>query len=335
MERAKRKVGKSNKQKWRGKKVGRPKVQLYNLYAGTRRGRTGTFSRTIRFRVENQLSRGRLVPQAPARACQAREPRDVVGCAAASAASACVRAPTHASFWTLCAEDEDDDWETTDLKVPDAKDEEAWSDEEGHDAHKAAAAEPMKPMSAPAPPKPKSSLQLKIEAREQRDKEEAEAKAAMRAQLMGDGGADMPEDVSDEAAKRMRQTRLEEAANIDNAMDAFGLGLATAKADKEEKQRHDQRQTKAEAEVAAAGGFEVYEPKSDAEFEKLAEMISTKLGKYDGKKGQAICLKAMLRSLSTTMSSDECKARRSVTTSRRVAPSLSPDRLTCTKRSAH
>jgi len=204
-------------------------------------------------------------------------------------------------------EDEDDDWETADLKVPDAKDEEAWSDEEGHDAHKAAAAEPMKPMSAPAPPKPKSSLQLKIEAREQRDKEEAEAKAAMRAQLMGDGGADMPEDVSDEAAKRMRQTRLEEAANIDNAMDAFGLGLATAKADKEEKQRHDQRQTKAEAEVAAAGGFEVYEPKSDAEFEKLAEMISTKLGKYDGKKGQAICLKAMLRSLSTTMSSDECK----------------------------
>jgi len=36
-------------------------------------------------------------------------------------------------------------------------------------------------------------------------------------------------------------------------------------------------------------------------------MITTKLSKYDGKKGQAVCLRSLLRSLSTNMSSDECK----------------------------
>jgi len=197
-----------------------------------------------------------------------------------------------------CAEDDDDDWETADLKLSiDKKEEEAWSDEEGHDAHKRAEPE-VAVVAAPAPPKPKTGLALKIEERERREVEEAKRKAELRVKLMGSQGGDGPEDITEAAAEKMRLQQLEEAADLDSAIDTFGLTAAP---------KQEARPTQAMAAVAAAGGIEAYEPKSDEEFAKLAEMMATKLNSYAGSKGHGILLKSLLRAVASPMSSDECK----------------------------
>ena len=112
-------------------------------------------------------------------------------------------------------DDSDDDWENDDaldekLKLPqEAKKEEVWSDEEGHDAHKKPdpVAEAAKQAPKPAPPKPKSQLELKIEAREQKEREEAERKEALLKQLHGDDAIDVADG---EMAEKLRRQQLEE-----------------------------------------------------------------------------------------------------------------------------
>ena len=101
--------------------------------------------------------------------------------------------------------EEEEDWEKDDaadkLKLPDAKGDEVWSDEEGHDSHKQEAPKPVA-AAKPQPPKEKTELEKKIEAREMREKQEAERKAEMLKQMghreldlggvdLGDGDAEL------------------------------------------------------------------------------------------------------------------------------------------------
>jgi len=123
-------------------------------------------------------------------------------------------------------DDSDDDWEAEDigdkLKLP-AKEEEQWSDEEGHDSMAGAEEKPAIKPATPAPPKPKSALELKIEAREKREAEEAAQKEAIRATM--DAAMDVSTEGMDPAtAEKIRRQKMEEAASMDAAIDAFGLG---------------------------------------------------------------------------------------------------------------
>jgi len=194
---------------------------------------------------------------------------------------------------------DDDDWENSDLTLDKKKEDgkEAWSDEEGHDAHKqpdaaVAAAAPAPP---PAPPKPKTGLAKKIEEREAREREEAEKREELRKKLQGDSSAlDVTDDMDEATAEKVRRKKLEEAADLDNAIDAFGLDETPKSA--------------APAPAPSGGGeFEALKPKTDKEFEKLAEMIAKKLSAYDGTKGQQVCLKALIKLVTKDMSIDDTK----------------------------
>lgn len=199
-------------------------------------------------------------------------------------------------------DDDDDDWENTDLSLPGAgkadAEKEEWSDEEGHDAHKqpdpiqVAAAAPAPP---PAPPKPKTGLAKKIEEREAREREEAERRETLRKQMQGgDDEVDVTEGMDEATAERLRRKKLEEAADLDNAIDAFGLAEAPSKRE-------------AAAVPSAGGEFEAFAPKSDADFEKLAEMMQKKLSAYEGTKGHMTCVKSLLKLVTKEMSVDETK----------------------------
>lgn len=225
-------------------------------------------------------------------------------------------------------DDSDDDWEKEDLKLDlgASKDkEEEWSDEEGHDAH-LKEEEPKVAVPKPQAPKELTGLALKIAEKEKKEQEEAERKAAIRKQL---GEAEL--DVSDldaETAEKVRRKHMEEAASLDDAIDAFGVDdgakaapakptaaakpaakpVAAAKpaapaVSKEETERAAAR------ELAALGGvaMEDFEAKSDAEFEKLAKLMNAKLAPAEGKKGHMVCLKALLRLATTNMDTDQCK----------------------------
>ena len=50
-----------------------------------------------------------------------------------------------------------------------------------------------------------------------------------------------------------------------------------------------------------------FEPKSDADFEKLAALVQKKLAPYEGTKGHLACLKALLRAATDNMSVEDTK----------------------------
>lgn len=196
---------------------------------------------------------------------------------------------------------EDDDWEADGpINLPgggDGGDKESWSDEEGHDAHLVAEEVPPPVQPAkPNTPKPKTKLELKIEEREAREREEAERKkeilAAAEAKEKAARSA-AGADLSPELADKIRRQALEEASDFDAARDAFGEGQTP----------------KARPAPAAAPGdtIEAADPKTDKDFERLASKINEKLAKYEGKKGHMVCLKALIRSCTANMSSDDCK----------------------------
>ena len=213
---------------------------------------------------------------------------------------------------------DDDDWEANDLTLPganDKKDEDAWSDEEGHDAHKAeaeaekaAAAVPA----APKAPKPKTGLELKIEQREQREKEEAERKAALKKKMQAESGAVDVADMDEETARRRR---AEEDAAMEGAIDAFGLDDSSAASSKaaasssssEKPADTAAAEARSREPVAQAGDFENLAPKGEADFEKLATMMNKKLTPFEGTKGHLTCLKALIRFSTENMSVDDVK----------------------------
>jgi hypothetical protein len=160
---------------------------------------------------------------------------------------------------------DDDDWEGADLKLPQdsAPPADAWSDEEGHDAHKQPDPIAVPQAAAPAPPKPKTGLALKIEEREKREREEAERKAALRAEM---GAVDVStEGLDAKTAEKVKKKALEEAADLDAAIDAFGVDAPRKPA----------------TPAAADGAFESFAAATDADFQKLATMINTKLAQYE------------------------------------------------------
>ena len=57
----------------------------------------------------------------------------------------------------------------------------------------------------------------------------------------------------------------------------------------------------------AGGEIEEFVAKSDADFTKLAGLIATQIQKYDGKRGQLVLLKALLKQSTAALSTDECK----------------------------
>ncbi len=154
---------------------------------------------------------------------------------------------------------------------------------------------PVQP-AKPNTPKPKTKLELKIEEREAREREEAERKkeilAAAEAKEKAARSA-AGADLSPELADKIRRQALEEASDFDAARDAFGEGQTP----------------KARPAPAAAPGdtIEAADPKTDKDFERLASKINEKLAKYEGKKGHMVCLKALIRSCTANMSSDDCK----------------------------
>jgi len=212
---------------------------------------------------------------------------------------------------------EDDEWETADLKL-EKKEEETWSDEEGHDAHKQpdpvaiAAATPA----PPAPPKPKTGLALKIEEREKREAEEAERKAALRKEMQaGEDVIEVSDGDKSEFAEKLRRKKLEEDADLDSAIDAFGLADSPKKAAEPKKAAAEPA---APSEPSAAisargerplqpGQIEACAPVKDAEFEAMAALMNKKLAEYEGKKGHIVAIKALLRAATANMSTDECK----------------------------
>ena len=216
--------------------------------------------------------------------------------------------------------EEEDDWEKDDaadkLKLPDAKGDEVWSDEEGHDSHKQEAPKPVAAAAKPQPPKEKTELEKKIEAREMREKEEAERKAEMLKQMghreLDLGGVDAA------TAEKLRKRHAEETADMENALDLMG-SMPTAppakpagKATPKPAEGTSQAAPTAKPLVKpppkpAEGTFEAFEPVSEADFTKLATMISMKLSAYEGTKGHMACLKAIIRTAADKMTTDDAK----------------------------
>jgi len=202
-------------------------------------------------------------------------------------------------------EDEDDDWEADGideklkLDVGKKGDDEAWSDEEGHDAHKQEDPAPVVAPPKKAPPKEKSHLEKKIEERERREKEEAERKALMRKD-MGEASLQIGDDVDEATAEKLRRRHEEEAADLDNAIDLMGaVPTAPPKAPAQPAVRPQPK--------AAEGTFEAFEPVTDADFDQLAKMISVKLATFEGTKGHMKCLKSIVRAAAEKMSTEDAK----------------------------
>jgi len=195
---------------------------------------------------------------------------------------------------------DEDDWEKEDLKLDAKKDEDVWSDEEGHDAHKKEEPAPPPPKpKAPEKPKELSKLEQKIMEREKREAAEAERKAAMRKE-MGEKSLEIGADVDEATAEKIRKRHAEEQADLDNAIDLMGaMPAAPPKAPSAPAVKPPPKQ--------AEGTFEVFAPKTDADFEKLAKMISMKLAESSGTKGHMACLKSIVRAAAEKMTTDEAK----------------------------
>lgn len=185
---------------------------------------------------------------------------------------------------------EDDEWEAPTIATKDAP--ESWSDEEAHDEPKEAPAPIVREAKKPEKVKEKTLLEIKIEEREAREAAEKAQKAALRAEagIAASSGAD--DDVDD----KQRRRELEEAADFDNALDAFG-GVAPPKPP-------PPAANKREPKLPSADGFVA---KTDADFETLAKMMYAQLQPHEGKKGFNVALKAFIRAATANMSTDECK----------------------------
>lgn len=199
---------------------------------------------------------------------------------------------------------DDDDWEAPDLelKVPDEKQVEEWSDEEGHDPSKDVPEE-----AAPKPraePKEKTGLALKIEEREKREAEEAKRKAELR-DSMGIAAVDTS-GLDEAAAEKARREQLAQLADLDNAIDAFGLGGTAPKVADPAAPAVGQPAERGKRR-AENGAIEAFAPKSDKEFEELAGMINDKLATFEGRKGHMVLLKSLLRAATSKLGTDDCK----------------------------
>jgi len=188
---------------------------------------------------------------------------------------------------------DDDEWDVPDLNQTAGGPPETWSDEEGHDAHKEEARQQViaVPKAAPAPPKPLTGLAAKIAEREAREAEEARQKEELRKKL-GGGDDDDFEGLEGEALEKAKQKKMQEAADLDNAIDAFGL-VDTPKPIAKP--------------AAQTGAIESFEPTSDKDFETLAGLINDKMKLYEGKTGHMVMLKELLRKATASISTEEAK----------------------------
>ena len=96
-------------------------------------------------------------------------------------------------------------------------------------------------------------------------------------------------------AEKIRRRQQEEAADLDNAIDLMGALPPTPKPSV----RPEPKQ--------ADGTFEAFTPAVDADFEKLGQMVTTKLAPYAGTKGFMVAIKAILRGSAQGMSTEEAK----------------------------
>ena len=119
----------------------------------------------------------------------------------------------------------------------------------------------------------------------------------MRAQMSD--SVDVSEDPNLDPATRekLRRKKMEEDAELDIAMDAFGMGGVATEAEK----------PRPSAPVSVVGGIEGFAAASDADFEKLADLMVQKLSAYEGTKGHMVCVKALLRGVTNNMDPESIK----------------------------
>ncbi len=220
----------------------------------------------------------------------------------------------------------DEEWEAPQLVEHNQA--EAWSDDESEAASiaerkKEAEAAALKNKEIAERPKAKTPLELKIEEREKREQQDAERKAAIRHQIGHSTQVDPS--LTGAAAEKARLKLLSEAADLDSAIDAFGItedaieappASATANATSAPKPKTTAPPPPAREPLAAAarpearpdrGAIEDFKPTSTKDFEVLASMIGDKLKQYAGKPGHMVLLKALMRGACEKMSGDDAK----------------------------
>lgn len=122
----------------------------------------------------------------------------------------------------------------------------------------------------PAPPKPKTGLEKKIEEREKREAEAAAAKAAREKALEEDAAL---KGMDAQTAEKMRRQKLEEAADLDAALDTFGGGGGGGT---------NKKPAVRPGPVVQAGTFEAFEPKTCVALAQAGTRTATEGIKWEG-----------------------------------------------------
>ena len=204
---------------------------------------------------------------------------------------------------------DDDEWEKADLSIASAPAPAAqeWSDEETEEeaaaTKQAAKDEKVKGSIVHQEEKVRELTKLEIAIAEREKREFAEAKdakakkkAALAAKMAGGGGGGGGSELEQEL--------------MDGGGDGGDLGGDDFEWDGG---RGDggipdiDTSGLASALPRSGGDIEEFVAKKDADFEKLAGLIGTQIQKYDGKRGQLVLLKALLKQSTAALSTDDTK----------------------------
>lgn len=202
-------------------------------------------------------------------------------------------------------EDSDDEWEKAELNMAagpaPASDKQEWSDEETEEdraaAKKKAQEEKIKGTEhAPEKERELTKLEIAIAEREAREiKEAAEAKAkkkaALAAKMAGTGPSALEQELCDGGGEIGGGHDDFEwdggrGPGLEPEIDTTGLASALPR---------------------TGGQIEEFEAIKDADFEKLAGLVAAQIQKYDGKRGQLVLLKALLKQSTANLSTDDAK----------------------------
>lgn len=205
---------------------------------------------------------------------------------------------------TMAWDDSDDDEPVLAMPGADGPAAQDWSDEETEEeaaaAKQAAREEKTKGTIVHQEEKVRELTKLEIAIAEREKREIAEAKdakakkkAALAAKMAGGGGgSELEQELMDGGGDNFGGD--DDGFEWDGGRGDGGIpdidtsGLASA--------------------LPRAGGeIEEFVAKKDADFTQLAGLMGTQIQKYDGKRGQMVLLKALLKQSTASLSTDDCK----------------------------